>query len=55
MATRIVLCMIALHIFWIPLNSLILAGILAVITVLMLVLLRKLVYKKASKTWKAKL
>lgn len=54
MATRIVLCMIALHIFWIPLNSLILAGILAVITVLMLVLLRKLVYKKASKTWKAK-
>ena len=54
MATRIVLSLVALHIFWIPLNSLILAGILAVITVLMLVFMRKLVYKKAPKNWKAK-
>ena len=41
-------------IVWIPVNSLILAGLLLVHTVLFVFLMRKLVYKYAPKTWKAK-
>lgn len=41
-------------IVWIPVNTLILAGILLVHTVLFVLLMRKLVYKYAPKTWKAK-
>ena len=54
LAARIILGVIAAHIFWIPLNSLILAGVLVVFTAVYVVVLRKLVYKKAPKTWKVK-
>ena len=54
MAIRIILSVIAVHIFWIPSNSLILAGILVVFTLLYVFFLRKIVYKKSPKTWKVK-
>ena len=41
-------------IIWIPVHSLILAGILLVHTALFVFLMRKLVYKYAPKTWKVK-
>ncbi len=41
-------------IIWIPIHSLILAGLLLVFTVLFVFFMRKLVYKYAPKTWKAK-
>lgn len=41
-------------IVWIPVHTLILAGLLLVITALLVFLMRKLVYKYAPKTWKAK-
>ena len=54
MAARIILGVIAVHIFWIPVNSLLLAGVLVVFTAVYVFVLRKLVYKKAPKTWKVK-
>ena len=54
MAARIILGVIAVHIFWIPVNSLLLAGVLVVFTAVYVFILRKLVYKKAPKTWKVK-
>ena len=51
---RIIIFMVLSIIVWIPSHSLVLAAILVVLTGLFVFFMRKLVYKKAPKTWKIK-
>ena len=52
--TKALLALLTVLIFWIPVNSLILAGILTVFAFLYVTLLRLLVRKFAPKTWKVR-
>ena len=51
---RIIVFTVLAIIVWIPSHSLVLAAVLVVLTVLFVFFMRKLVYKKAPKTWKIK-
>ena len=53
-AAWFILGFVFMIIIWIPSHSLILAGIMLVLTVLLVFIMRKLVYKFAPKTWKVK-
>ena len=53
-AAWFILGFVFMIIIWIPSHSLILAGIMLVLTVLFVFIMRKLVYKFAPKTWKVK-
>ena len=50
----VITAIVFMILFFIPCNSLILAGILAVFTVIFVLLMRKAVYKHAPETWKLK-
>ena len=52
LATRFILSAFAFFVCWIPLNPLILSGVLAAFTALYIFIVRKLVYKISPKTWK---
>ena len=53
-AARTVISLISLHICWIPCKSWLLLGIMLVFTAAYVIILRKLVRKHSSKTWKVK-
>ncbi|MCR4703410.1 MAG: hypothetical protein K5665_07090 [Saccharofermentans sp.] len=54
LTARTLLGLFEVQIFWVPANSLLLAGILTVFTVIYVMLLRALVRKFAPKTWKVR-
>ena len=52
--SRTVFSIIMAVVMWIPANSLVVLGVTVVFAVLFVVILRKLVYKHAPKTWRVK-
>ena len=53
-AVRIITCLVLSILVWVPVNTWILAALLLVFTVLFAFIMRKLVYKHAPRTWRAK-
>ena len=53
-AARTVFSIIMAVVMWIPANSLIVLGVTVTVAVVLVVVLRKLVYKHAPKTWRVK-